>query len=96
MKITTGEWGTTYWAPVDGYQPKQVLLMSTNAPNQWSPTAHALFFVQTRHGDIYTKLNLKVGINLNPKDPVELALYGIANTNGSCNWEGDPGTLKQE
>jgi hypothetical protein len=96
MKITEGDWATTYWAPVDGYRQKFVLLMSPDALGGWSQNSNALFFVQTRHGDVYTKLSLKIGINLNPNDPVDLAIYGVANTNGSCNWEGDPGISKQE
>lgn len=96
MEVTAQEWGRTYWAPTDGYRSRQVLLMSTNAPGQWSQNADALYFVQTRDGGVYTKLSLKVAINLNPKDPVDLVLYGFSNTNGSCNWEGDPGTLNQQ
>jgi hypothetical protein len=95
MEVTAKEWATTYWAPATGYQPNYVLLMSTNVPDQWSQTASRRFFVQSREGGVYTKLALNVSINLNPDDPLDLVLYGISNTNGSCNWEGDPSTLKQ-
>ena len=89
MEVTPGQWQTTYWAPVDGYQPKIELLMSAHGSQAWSGSMAASFFVQTREGGVYTKLNLKVGINYNPDDPVTIELHGIANTNGSCNWEGE-------
>jgi hypothetical protein len=95
MAVTAGDWGTTFWAPVDGYQPKQVLRPSSSEPHQWSDTVSGSFFVQTRDGGVYTKLSLKVSPGLNPDDPAVLELSGISNTNGSCNWEGDP-ALKQE
>lgn len=96
MEINSAIWATTYWAPVDGYQAKQVLLVSTNQPRPWSTDAAASYFVQTRDGGLYAKLLLRVRINLDPNAPAEIALDGVVNTNGSCNWEGDPGTLKQE
>lgn len=96
MEVSPAQWKTTYWAPVDGYQPKIVLLMSANGSQAWSGSMDASFFVQTRDGGVYTKLNLKVGINYNPDDPLTIELHGIANTNGSCNWEGDPETFQSE
>jgi hypothetical protein len=94
MPVTTNQWSTTYWAPTGGYERKQVLLASASAPNQWSEDMNALFFVQSRHGGVYTKLSFKAAIRPYPDAPVELVLSGVANTNGSCNWEDDPGTLK--
>ena len=96
MNVTAGEWGTTFWAPVDGYKPKQVLRVSSNGSDQWSDTVSGSFFVQTRDGGVYTKLYLKVALNFISDAPAVLELSGISNTNGSCNWEGDPGTLKPE
>jgi len=96
MEISSPDWTTTYWAPAEGYKRKQVLLVSASPPRQWSQDAHGLFFVQTRHGGVYTKLSLKVAINLNPDDPVELVLSGISNTNGSCNWEADSSAPEQQ
>src|ERR1051326_1354834 len=95
-EISSGDWTTTYWAPTDGYERKQVLLMSASPPHQWSQDAKELFFVQTRHGGIYTKLSFKVSINFNPDEPVQLVLSGISNTNGSCNWEADSGAPEQQ
>ena len=96
IEVTPATWATTYWAPVEGYQPRFRLVMSDKLPNTWSDNVDASFFVQTRNGGVYTKLSLKVGLNLNPDDPVDVTLYGVANTNGSCNWEGDPNTLKHD
>jgi hypothetical protein len=94
MDVTPGQWRTTYWAPADGYQPGIVYLMSDSPPQEWSGNLDAALFCQTRSGGVYTKLNLKIGINSDPDDPVTIELHGIANTNGSCNWEGDPNTFQ--
>jgi hypothetical protein len=96
MQVTSNDWSTTYWAPTDGYKRKQVLCASASAPHQWSEGTNALFFVQSRHGGVYSKLSFKVAIRPYPDTPLELVLSGVSNTNGSCNWEGDPGTLKHE
>ena len=96
IDVTLGKWRTTYWAPTDGYQPKIVYLMSGSAPHVWSGKLDAALFGQTRQGSVYTKLNLKVSINSNPDDLLTINLHGITNTNGSCNWEGDPETLQSE
>ena len=96
MEATMGQWKTTYWAPVDGYQPKIVYLMSARNPQGWTGSLDANLFGQTRQGGVYTKLNLKASVNSNPDDPFTINLHGITNTNGSCNWEGDPDTLQSE
>jgi len=94
IEVTPATWATTYWAPTQGYQRKCFVRVSEKTGKNWSPKVERCFFVQTRDGGVYTKLSLKVAINLNPTEPAEVMLSGVANTNGSCNWEGDPGTLK--
>lgn len=83
----------TYWAPADGYQPKITLPMTGNSA-QNSESLDEMFFVQAREGGIYAKLAVK--ISLNAQGLVNVDLHGIANTNGSCNWEGDPDTLASQ
>jgi hypothetical protein len=92
MPVTASQWSTTYWAPTDGYETRQVIRVSTNA--QWSQEANALFFVQSRHGGVYTKVKIRGFLDGNAA--LDFELSGISNTNGSCNWEGDPGTLRQD
>jgi hypothetical protein len=96
IEVTPKIWATTYWAPPEGYQPKQSLRVSGQTGSNWSPKIERRFFVQTRDGGVYTKLFFKVTINRNPTEPAEVTLSGVANTNGSCNWEGDPDTLKHD
>jgi hypothetical protein len=93
QEIDSGTWVTTYWAPVSNYHAKQVLDISTNTPHPWSTDAAAYYFVQSRHGGIYTKLSLKVSLNPDSREPALIELAGVMNTNGSCNWEGDPALL---
>jgi hypothetical protein len=94
VEVTPAMSATTYWAPTEGYQPKCFVRVSEKTGKEWSPKVESCFFVQTRDGGVYTKLSLKVAINLNPTEPAEVMLSGVANTNGSCNWEGDPATSK--
>jgi hypothetical protein len=45
------------------------------------------FYVKSRNGQVYTKLGLDFGINRNPDDLMYIEFSGVANTNGSRNWE---------
>jgi hypothetical protein len=92
MQISPEKWRITYWAPTDGYQPKIALPMVEDA-SQNSESLDGMVFVQTREGRIYAKLAVKISLS---NDMVDLDLHGVANTNGSCNWEGDPATLRPE
>jgi len=94
IEVTPEIWATTYWAPTGGYQPDYLLRVSGQPGRKWSPNIETRFFVQTRQGGVYTKLFLKAAINLNPSEPAEITLSGVANTNGSCNWEADADALK--
>jgi hypothetical protein len=42
---------------------------------------------------VYSKLGLSFRINENPDDFMYITLGGVASTNGSRNWEGDPNTM---
>jgi hypothetical protein len=66
--------------------------MSAKKSPAWSTNAHGYYFVQSRQGGVYTKMSFNVSINADPKAPYELSVSGIANTNGSCNWEGNIGS----
>jgi hypothetical protein len=79
------EWRVTYAAPETGYQPSNVLSASSNR--------HGIggiqqgFFVQSRNGKIYSKVGISFGINETPDGFMEVTFSGMANTNGSRNWE---------
>jgi hypothetical protein len=89
-----GQEVVTYWAPETGYEPYVLLTFSTNAPYKWAEGFTKGFFVESRKGQIYSKLGISFGINRNPDDAMDITFSGVANTNGSRNWEGDPNTYK--
>jgi hypothetical protein len=89
-----GQERVTYAAPGSGYQDSMTFLFSTNSPHGWSGGFTQGFFLMSRNGQVYSKVGLTFGINQKPDDPMYVTLSGIANTNGSRNWEGDPNTLK--
>ena len=88
---SAGREDTTYWAPADGYQPSATIGFSTNA---WNGGFNRGFFLMSRSGQVYSKLGLSFIINERPDDPMYVAFGGVASTNGSRNWEGDPNTFK--
>lgn len=91
-EITPGIWQTTWWAPTAGYELNRNLLVSANKSRPWSTNAQGYYFAQMRHGGVYAKMLVNVSINLDPKAPYAISLSGIANTNGSCNWESSIGS----
>jgi hypothetical protein len=52
-----------------------------------------MFFVKSRNGQVYSKVFLSIGINQQPDEPMYVEFRGVANANGSRNWEGDPNTM---
>jgi hypothetical protein len=83
----------TYSAPVNGYQPSMTFLFSTNAPNKWAGGFNQGFFVLSRGGQVYSKVGLSFVINQMPDGVMNIGFGGVANPNGSRNWEGDPNTM---
>jgi hypothetical protein len=92
IEITPAIWQTTWWAPTTGYELNRNLLMSANKSRPWSTNAQGYYFTQTRQGGVYAKMLVNVSINPDPKVPYAISLSGIANTNGSCNWESSIGS----
>ena len=81
-----------YAAPDNGYQASDTMEVSTN--NHWSNLAQQMFFMSSRNGQVFSKIFLSFGINANPDDPMSVTVRGVANANGSRNWEGDANTMK--
>jgi hypothetical protein len=90
-EVTPDIWKTTSWAPTTGYGLTHNLMVSKGTSRGWSTNAHGYYFAQTRHGGIYSKMLLNVRINADPKLPYLISIAGVANTNGSCNWEANIG-----
>ena len=91
---SSGTERTTYAAPESGYRSGETFVLSTNPPYKWSGGLSEGFFVKSREGQVYSKLRLVFRINENPEDFMSISFSGVANTNGSRNWEGDPNTFK--
>jgi hypothetical protein len=83
---TGGQEGVTYTAPESGYEPSETFIMSTHA-HSWCGVLNQKFFIRSRNGQIFGKINFGIGINQNPDDYVHMEIHGIANTNSSRNWE---------
>ena len=86
IETSVGEARVTYAAPNSGYEPSKKFTMS-NSNNTWYEAVHQMFFVQSRNGEVYGKVNFSLRINQNPDDSMSITLSGVASTNGSRNWE---------
>jgi uncharacterized repeat protein (TIGR03803 family) len=84
---------TTYFAPEAGYQENEMLSNTNKTLGGSWDGFHTGFYVKSRHGQVYSKLDVLLEINRKPDDPIELDLHGVANTNFSRNWEAAPGTF---
>jgi hypothetical protein len=93
---SNGQDSVTYAAPAKGYQPSMVFTFSTNAPYKWSGAFNTGIFVQSRNGQMYSKLGLSFRINTEPDGLVYITFGGVANANGTRNWEGDPNICKPQ
>ncbi len=93
---TSGQESVTYWAPESGYESSSRFLFSTNTPYKWFEGFTEGFFVMSRNGKVYSKLGLSFRINEKPESFMYIRFGGVANTNGSRNWEGDPNTYKPQ
>jgi len=89
IETSEQEWRVAYFAPEDGYQPS-----GTFANNNGIGSVNEIFFVSSRDGQVYSKLGLSFDINETPDSLMHVKFRGVANTNASRNWEGDPNTLK--
>ena len=75
----------TYQAPESGYHPSDMLTASSN--RHGIGVIQQDFFVQSRNGQVYSKIDLTFGINSTPDGFMSITFGGVANTNGSRNWE---------
>ena len=89
IKTDATEARVTYALPEGGYQPGDTIILSTNAPHQWAGSIERMYFVRSRGGQVYSKVNVGLAINRNPTEPVWVEFRGTANANGSRNFEAD-------
>ena len=79
--------GVTYAAPESGYEPKMAFVFSSNPPYKWFEEFSQGFFVMSRGGQAYSKLGFSFRINDDPDGFMYVTFSGVANANGSRNWE---------
>jgi hypothetical protein len=79
IETSDEESSITYVAPGDGYQA----IGNNNGPDLVEKT----FFIRSRDGRVYSKVHLLFGINDTPGSFMDIIFNGMANTNGSPNWE---------
>ena len=82
IETSDGEWGVTYAAPDGGYQSN-----GTFGNNNGPDLVDKAFFIQSRNGQVYSKVHLLFGINNTPDELMSVEFSGVANTNSSRNWE---------
>jgi hypothetical protein len=88
-----GQERVAYVAPETGYESSTNFIFSTNPPYKWFGGFDQGFFLMSRNGQVYSKLRFSFNINDDPDGLMSIAFRGIANTNSSRNWEGDPNTM---
>jgi len=82
VETSDKEWGVTYAAPENGYQPNE-----TFGNNNGIGALDKTFFLRSRNGQVYSKLGFSFRINNKADDFMYLRSSGVANTNSSRNWE---------
>jgi hypothetical protein len=81
-----GQERVTYAAPDSGYEPSETFTMSTST-HSWRGAFDQGFFVESRNGQVYSKVTIGMAINQNPDGFMYITFNGAANANGSRNWE---------
>jgi hypothetical protein len=87
IETSDQEFSVTFAAPGNGYQTDGKF-GNNNGPD----LVEKFFFISSRNGQVYSKVHLLFGINDTPDGLMNITFYGMANTNGSKNWEGDANT----
>ena len=82
IETSDKEWRVAYAAPENGYQPSDIF-----QHNNGTDGLDKHFFVQSRKGQVFSKIYLSMGINNKTNDLMYISFHGFANTNSSRNWE---------
>lgn len=82
IETSPEEAAITYAAPGGFYQPS-----GTFGNNNGPDLVDEMFFIQSRNGQVFSKIRLLFGINATPERDMTITISGVANTHGSRNWE---------
>jgi hypothetical protein len=80
-------------APEDGYMPTFEFNMDSDN-HFWTFLFKEGFLLKSRGGERFSKLKIGFTLNVYENEPAWLTLEGVANPNGSRNWEEDPSKIK--
>jgi hypothetical protein len=76
----------TFEAPESGYQSNYLVLMNHDDP-AWQDGINKELFLKSKGGQVYSKFSLGFRINNDQDGLMWFRFRGVANTNGSRNWE---------
>ena len=79
------EEAVTFAAPESGYQSSDTLTASSN--RHGIGIIQQAFFIQSRNGQVYSKIGLSFAINEKQDGLMDITFSGVANKNSSRNWE---------
>jgi len=82
IETSVSEASVAYSAPESGYQA-----VATLPNDNRSEVIDRMLFVESRNGQVYSKVRLLFRINNTPDGFMYVSFNGVANTNGSRNWE---------
>ena len=93
MEVNLKQFRTTLLAPINGYTNK--LSININAEQRdWTDLVTKIFFLESRNQRVFAKFQTACRLNEAPDDEIEITFRGLANANGSRNWEEDPDKIK--
>jgi hypothetical protein len=93
IEVDNAAYRTSYEAPESGYTNSCVIEMKRDN-RAWFDNVQKVFFVKSRNGQVYSKVYANFDINNTPDGPMYIELRGVANPNGSRNWEEDESKIK--
>ncbi len=76
----------SFEAPSNGYSPSWHSGKKAD-DRYWSTGIKGILFCKARGGELYGKFHFGFTMNEKPESPMTIMVRGVANTNGSRNWE---------
>lgn len=92
IEVPASESRVIYELPEDGYLPTYRYAMSTNT-HSWHGALNQTFFLRSRNGQLFSKVNVGISINQQLDDYVWVEFHGELNPSGSRNFEADANAM---
>jgi hypothetical protein len=87
IEVEDSTFDFTFEAPADGYRDNYFVEMKHDSPAWFDNLVQKTFFLKSRNGQVYSKFSFDFRINDDPNGTMYFHFVGVANTNGSRNWE---------